>query len=822
MNEPMSSHAPSGLPCCAHLHWGAHFCHLYETLDDLIDTLVPFFVEGLRNNELCLWIPSAPLDAAAAASALRNRVPEFDAHLARGQMHIVERSEWDARPGRLAAQSQLQAWIDAEQAALAAGYTGLRASGNVTFLKSREEWHDFERYEAQVTQAFAGRRVLGLCSYPLRMANGSDVLDVMRNHEFTIARRNGNWEVIESSALKAAKEALHEVNQALEERVAARTTQLSDLLATMEAQKRELEQALTQHAHAQRQLEEELADAHLLHEISSALLDEEAVHGLYERLLEVASQVMRSDFASMQRFHQERDALELLAYRGFPAEVADRWQWVRVTSSTICGATLRTKNRVIAYDVETSPEVDADNLALFRRSGICSVQSTPLLSRSGTLLGVISTHWNRPHRPSERDLRVFDVVARQAADLIERTSAQEALRLRARQLVEADRRKDEFLATLAHELRNPLAPIQNGLAVLKMGQAELLPHVLPMMERQLIHMVRLIDDLLDVSRVSRGVIVLKRERIRLQTAIESAVETSRPWLEAAEHRLSIAQPAQPVWLEADLTRVAQVFSNVLNNAAKYTPRGGRIELSAELSGESAVIRISDTGIGIPKPMLGKIFDVFAQVEQAMDRAQGGLGLGLSLAKRLAEMHEGSIEAQSEGPGKGATFIIRLPVAQAHAVPVASPVSATHPVAAAGETQMRVLVVDDNADAAESFAVLLSNIGYQVRAVSDPTSALGAALEFEPEVVFLDLGMPYLNGFELAVQLRGHDALRDAVLVAVSGWGAQEDRRHSREAGIDHHLTKPVYLRDIQALLAQVAARRPRGVLPASSARACSR
>ncbi len=418
-------------------------------------------------------------------------------------------------------------------------------------------------------------------------------------------------------------------------------------------------------AQAQRQLEEELADAHLLQEISSTLIDEKAVQGLYERLLEVASRVMRSDFASMQRFQGEH-GLELLASRGFPQEAAEHWRWVQATSSTTCGATLRTKVRVIAPDIEGFPNVDACELAMFRRSGVRAIQSTPLLSRNGALLGVISTHWKQPWQPAERQLRLLDVVARQAADLIERTSAEEALRSRAQQLVEADRRKDEFLATLAHELRNPLAPIQNGLAVLKIGKAEALPLVLPIMERQLAHMVRLIDDLLDVSRVSRGLIVLKRERIQLQTVVESAIETSRPLLDAQAHRFEIVMPAQPVWLDADSTRVAQIISNVLNNAAKYTPRGGRINLAAQSLGDEVVVRISDTGIGIPDAMLNNIFEMFAQCEQSMDRASGGLGLGLSLAKRLVELHAGSIQALSDGPGRGSTFVIRLPTAQVQA------------------------------------------------------------------------------------------------------------------------------------------------------------
>lgn len=468
-----------------------------------------------------------------------------------------------------------------------------------------------------------------------------------------------------SRADRGHPDTFHQANGELDERIVARTTELREVLATLEAQKRELELALRQRAEIQHQLEAELADTRLLQDISSTLMDERAARGLYERLLEVASHVMRSDFASMQRFHCEESKLELLAYRGFPAEAAEHWRWIDVTSSTTCGATLRTKARVVAYDAQCSADISPSELAVFERAGIRSVQSTPLLSRSGELLGVISTHWRHPHHPSERDLRLIDVIARQAADLIERTSSEEALRLRTHQLVEADRRKDEFLATLAHELRNPLAPIQNGLAILKAGKPEMSTLVLPMMERQLGHMVRLIDDLLDVSRVSRGTIVLKRERLKLQAVVESAVETSRPLIDAATHRLSVSMPSEPLWIEGDSTRIAQVLSNVLNNAAKYTPQGGRIELTAESSESMALIRITDTGIGIPRDKLAQIFEMFAQVEQGIERAQGGLGLGLSLAQRLVEMHEGTIEARSGGPGEGSTFIIRLPLAAPH-------------------------------------------------------------------------------------------------------------------------------------------------------------
>ncbi|WP_164708040.1 MEDS domain-containing protein [Paraburkholderia phosphatilytica] len=801
MSEIAPTHAPSGLSCCGQLHWGAHFCHLYETRDDLIDTLVPYFAVGLGNNEQCLWITSEPLDANDAKAALAQRVPDLDDYLARGQITIVDHAEWHVRTGAQDTDSLLRAWLGAEEAALAKGYTGLRASGNVTFLRSREAWVEFERFEALVTQAFAGRRLLGLCSYQLGTINGADVLDVVRNHEFALARRDGEWEIIESAALKVAKQELHDANVELEARVALRTAELRAVLSTLESQKRELEEALRLRTESQQQLEAELADARLLHDISATLIDEDVVQGLYDRLVEAAAQIMRSDFASMQRLHPERNELELLGHSGFSADAADHWHWISATSETTCGAALRERSRIVATDLDRSPYVGPEERLVFRSAGIRSCQTTPLVSRNGTLLGMISTHWKEAHEPSARDLRLIDILARQAADLVERTAAAEALRAHTLQLVDADRRKDEFLATLAHELRNPLAPIQNGLAVLKAGRPELTSRVLPMMERQLMHMVRLIDDLLDVSRVSRGVVVLKRERVKLQTVIDSAFETSRPLLEAAAHRLNISVPGQQIWLDADVTRVAQVLSNVLNNAAKYTPHGGNIDLLAERVANDVVISITDTGIGIPANMLSGIFDIFAQVEHAIDRSQGGLGLGLSLARRLVDMHGGSIEARSEGPGRGSTFVIRLPVAEAPpAVAAIEPESARAAIA----PRMRVLVVDDNVDAAESLGLLLEGTGYEVRIVTEATEALDIALGFRPEVIFLDLGMPRLNGFELAERIRAQRHLQAVDLVAVSGWGAEEDRARSSAAGIAHHLTKPVQPDDIHALLTRLA------------------
>jgi signal transduction histidine kinase/ActR/RegA family two-component response regulator len=554
----------------------------------------------------------------------------------------------------------------------------------------------------------------------------------------------------------------------------------------------------------QLQLEAELEDARLLHGISAMLVDEHNVGELFQKLVDAATLIMRSDFGSIQRYDEARGELQLIATRGLNDEAVSYWQWVHPGRATTCGHALLKSQRVVVPDFESWGDISgSDDLIAFRAAGVRAAQSTPLLTRSGRLVGMITTHWTRSHAPQERDLRLIDIVARQAADLIERNSAAEALQHHARKLVEADRYKDEFLATLAHELRNPLAPIRNGLAVLKIGKPEQAQRVLPMMERQLHHMVHLIDDLLDVSRISRGMVNLKRARVQLSAVIDSAVETSRPLISAANHRFTITLPGTAVWLNADMTRVAQIISNLLNNAAKYTPPGGDIELVAEVIGDEVVVRVIDSGIGIPAAMLPRIFELFTQVDGSAERSKGGLGVGLALAKRLAEMHDGSVEVESTGDKPGAVFTLRLPI-MASTTNVAEDDGSDG--APAKARALRILIVDDNEDAAETLSLLLQELGHVTSVVTEAPKAMAAALAFQPEIAVLDLGMPHLNGFDLARLLRAEPALRDTYLIALSGWGMEEDRARSRDAGMDHHLTKPVTLRDVEdALLKSIVA-----------------
>ncbi|MBI3409406.1 MAG: MASE1 domain-containing protein [Planctomycetes bacterium] len=371
----------------------------------------------------------------------------------------------------------------------------------------------------------------------------------------------------------------------------------------------------------------------------------------------------------------------------------------------------------------------------------------------------------------------------------------------------ADRRKDEFLAMLAHELRNPLAPIRNAVQILKMPgvEASTLKSTRDIMERQVEHLVRLVDDLLDVSRIMRGKIELRKERIALAGAVARAVETADPAIQERGHELTVAIPPEAIFLNADPVRMAQVIANLLNNAAKYTEPGGRITLSAALEGREAVVRVRDTGIGIASEMLPHIFDLFVQADQSLDRSQGGMGIGLTLVRTLVEMHGGRVGVDSAGLGRGSEFFIRLPAVQRALPRAQAPEKVREPAdgaAAAPLPRRRVLVVDDNVDAAESLAMLLRLEGQEVLVAHDGPAALEAAGAVPPDLVFLDIGMPGMDGYEVARRLRRRPGMRKITLVALTGWGQEEDRLRSLEAGFDNHFVKPVEPGLLQELLAR--------------------
>lgn len=395
-----------------------------------------------------------------------------------------------------------------------------------------------------------------------------------------------------------------------------------------------------------------------------------------------------------------------------------------------------------------------------------------------------------------------EAVAGTTRDVTERKQLEQELQTRVEESAAAERKKDEFIALLAHELRNPLAPVRNGLQILELAgdDRETVTRVRAMMDRQLAHMVRLIDDLLDVSRMNRNKLHLQRNRVSLDDVIANAVETVRPAIETARHQLSISLPAEPILLDADLTRLAQVISNLLSNSAKYTPPGGEIWLTAERQQQEILITVRDTGIGIPPTALNRIFDMFSQVPRSLEQSTGGLGIGLALVKALVEMHGGTVGVTSDWPGKGTTFNIRLPLSANQELPIPQ---TSNPPHRSTDPSRRVLVVDDNRDSSTSLAMIFDMLGHEVRVAHDGLQALAAVADFYPDIVLMDIGMPHLNGYDATRRIREQPGGDKITIIAVTGWGQASDRSQSRAAGCDGHLVKPVNLKDIEAVLADL-------------------
>jgi PAS domain S-box-containing protein len=797
-------------------------------------------------------------------------------------------------------------------------------------------------------------------------------------------------------------------------------------------------------------LESELADSKLLQDVSAAIIQSENFQALYDKIMDAATSIMRSDFASMQMLYPERKELRLLASRGYDLAAAKFWEWVRTDSECTCGVAMRTGQRAIAEDIQTCEFMagtpDQGNAL---RMGMLAMQSTPLIARSGKLVGMISTHWKQPHTPSERDLRLLDILARQAADLIERKQAEESLQTseekyralfesmdegycvieffdgphgplsdyvhveanpayvinagipdivgkKVREMVpdeadgwveiyrnvlttgepvrferelvatgrylelsafriepaerrqvavlfkditarkkaeaalsaaharlqkvlevetvgvmfwdlttgcmtsandtflkmmgysradvaageltwqrltppeyvevslteirkfqqhgrigpyekeylrndgtrqwllfagsslgdntcvefcvdiadrkqaeqamrEADHRKNEFLAMLAHELRNPLAPIRNAVEILRLtsDQGASVSAAAEMMERQIGQMVRLVDDLLDVSRLSRGKIELRRSRIELAPVIHQAVEAVRPQFESNGLELTVTLPSKSIALNADQARLIQVIGNLLNNACKFTDHGGRVRLSIERVNGQAVIKVEDSGIGIATDQLPRIFDMFMQIDTSLERSTSGLGIGLTLVKNLVEMHDGAVEAHSDGLGRGSSFVVRLPAI----VELQNTAPQNTESKTASTTSRRILIVDDNQDAAKSLAMLLKLTGNETHTAYDGLEAVEEAARINPDVILLDLGLPKLNGYEACGRIREQPWGKKLRLIALTGWGQQEDREKTRAAGFDAHMVKPVDFKDLMKHLAEVDADR---------------
>ena len=549
---------------------------------------------------------------------------------------------------------------------------------------------------------------------------------------------------------------------------------------------------VTARKQAERASEAELIAMSRLQELSTRLVQSGDFKPLLREILGAAIELTGTTKGNIQIFDDESKSLRLFVYQGFGDEFVDAF---RLRGSTLgCELAAATRQRVVVADLDAEEAWQGTpDLSVLLGDGIRAFQSTPLVSRDGQLLGILNTHYSRPHRLSDREMRHLDLLGRMAADFIERAQSDDARQ-------RADRMKDEFLAMLAHELRNPLAPIQNAVHVLRHSKtsADTVRRTTDMLDRQVGQLVRLVDDLVDVNRITRGKIELIREVVDLVAVVKQAAEAVRPLVQEKQQVLDLGLPDQPVWVHADAARLAQVIGNILSNASKFTANEGRIQVHVETDGPQHIVRIRDEGIGITSEQLPHIFDLFVQGDTSLERTASGLGIGLTLVKTLVEMHGGSIEASSGGLGRGSEFVVRLP---ALTNVTQTETAVTDGRANGGSSHpRRVLIVDDNEDGAMSLAGILELSGHSTQTTHDGEEAVRVAERFRPDVVLLDIGLPKLNGYETCRRIREQPWGKDMLLVAVTGWGAESYRQRSREAGFDTHVVKPVNSEELLKML----------------------
>jgi PAS domain S-box-containing protein len=565
---------------------------------------------------------------------------------------------------------------------------------------------------------------------------------------------------------------------------------------------------ITERTNAETALRESEARFRLLHGVAVGVGRSQSE--LLEALLAAALEATGAQKGTVKVYDETTEALRIVAQRGFHPPFLEFIARARGGDSAIYGEAFRREGRVIVEEVAGSPLLArAPVLAYFEAEGVRAMQSTPIVSGQGRLLGVLSTHWLYPHHPDEATLLTLDLLAHDAAELILRQQAEQALResetaLKASnaRLAEADRRKNEFLAMLGHELRNPLATIQLAVEMLRRRCDENpeLKKAGELLRRQTTQLVRMVDDLLEVSRVTSGKLALRKERTSLMSVVSHTVETAQSLFDAKAQQLRVSIPSEQIALVVDPARLAQALVNLLTNAAKYTPREGRIFLSAERDEHQVIFRVKDTGIGIAPEMLKPIFDLFVQAERTLDRSQGGLGLGLPLVRKIVELHGGSVTAFSDGLGKGSEFQIHIPLGGE-----ASPVEAPRSTVRAPSAKRRILIVDDNVDLAEGLSTFLAGAGHEVQIAHDGAEALRTAEAFRPEIVLLDIGLPLLDGYEVARRLRRTPGLETIKIVGLSGYGEPKDRERSKEAGFDLYLVKPADLDRVEQVLRSIPA-----------------
>jgi PAS domain S-box-containing protein len=550
--------------------------------------------------------------------------------------------------------------------------------------------------------------------------------------------------------------------------------------------------------HTQGQLKAHADALAQLNECTARLWSCHTRQGGLEEILNSVVDLLGADKGHMQLLDDSGGVLRIAAQRGFGLDFLQAFREVTPENNSAPGRALRSRARIVIEDIEAdSPYESLRPVA--RTADYRAVVSTPLIGPDGILVGMLSTYFKSAHQPTEQELRVVDLFVRHACDFIRRCTMEQALRLREESLREGDRRKDEFLALLAHELRNPLAPVRYALAAMrKPGLTnEQRARANEVIERQVVHMTHLLDDLLDVSRITRGSIELKKSSTELAVVIASAIDAARPAIDGKQHELSLHLPTEPVYLDADAVRLTQVFSNLLINAAKYTDPKGSIRVAAVREDNDLVISIRDNGIGIAPEMLPRLFTLFTQARSALERSEGGLGVGLALVRGIVKLHGGRVEARSAGLNQGSEFIVHLPLGTPVPVPAAVAIAAK---ARTANGALEVMIIDDNQDVADSCATLLELSGHRVRTAYTAHQALELAAGLQPQVMLLDIGLPDMSGYELATIIRATPWGRETILVAVTGWGQEADRERAFRSGFDHHLTKPISTDALESLL----------------------
>lgn len=547
---------------------------------------------------------------------------------------------------------------------------------------------------------------------------------------------------------------------------------------------------ITKLKRAEEGLAAELRVMERLQEFGTKVIEAGRIEDPLGGILDAAIELTGANYGSIHLYDETSKVLRFAAHRGFQKRFLDHFVTVDEASGSACGIALAKRERVAIEDIEKELAY-APSLGEARAAGYRAVVSAPLNAASGKLVGMLAVHFREPHHFSSHELRLVDICARQAADAISVYALQQDLRA-------ADRRKDEFLAMLAHELRNPLTPIQNALNILRRQElpAQELQRLVDIIQRQASHLIRLVDDLLDIARITRGKIELRRQPVDLKDAITHAVDANMPNIEARRQKMTVSLPEKTLFVDADLVRLSQVFSNLLHNASKFTRSEGRIDVSTACEGNDVIVSVRDNGMGFSPDCLTHAFELFSQGSNQSGRGQSGLGVGLALARGLVELHGGSIEALSEGPGKGSELRVRLPLAAPSLIVADQPRSEPHPSGAS----RRVLIVDDQQDVAETLAMLIRSFGAEVQTAADGRSALAALPVFNPDLAILDIGMAGMDGHELAARIRKLDQGKTITLAALSGWGQKDVRQRALQAGFDHFFVKPVDIGSLEDLL----------------------